>query len=116
MNDTMAQNLLFTEHISWLKNIDQAKSELRELELRLEKAAPQFHAKAMMARVEQFQNRLIRQREVLDELRHEVKQHDNHLETMDSPAHVLLLEHIGLREQYNRFYELFIELERDFDE
>jgi hypothetical protein len=35
---------------------------------------------------------------------------------LDQPSHLLLLTHVGLREQYNRFYDLYIELERDFDE
>lgn len=116
MNSAMAQNLLFTEHNLWLKNLDQVKFEFKDLQIRLERALPHLHSKPLLARVEQFQNRFIRQREVVDELRHEIKQHENHLEKMDQPAHLLLLEHVGLRDQFSRFYDLFIELERDFDE
>lgn len=116
MNQTASQALLFTEHHNWLRVIDQTKVQFRDLQSRLEHALPQFSHTPLMARVEQFQNRFIRQREVLDELRHEIKQHENHLEQMDQPTHLLLLTHIGLREQYSRFYELYIELERDFDE
>lgn len=116
MNQTASQALLFTEHQSWLRVIDQTKIQFRDLQIRLEHALPQFKNSLMMARVEQFQNRFIRQKEVIDELRHEIKQHENHLEQMDQPTHLLLLTHIGLREQFNRFFELYVELELDFDE
>ena len=116
MSTATAENLLFTEHTSWIKNLDQVKLEFKDLQARLERALPLLHSRLMMAKVEQFQNRFIRQREVVDELRHEIKQHENHLERKDEPTHVLLLNHVALRDQYNRFYDLFVELERDFDE
>ncbi|MCF8426998.1 MAG: hypothetical protein K9H61_01365 [Bacteroidia bacterium] len=116
MNQTAAQAQLFTEHVNWLRVIDQTKSQFQDLQARLELGLPQFTHTHLMARVEQFQNRFIRQREVIDELRHEIKQHENHLERKDQPGHLLLLTHITLRDQFNRFYDLYIELERDFDE
>jgi hypothetical protein len=116
MNQTATQSMLFTEHFSWLRIMDQTKNQFKELQSRLEESIPQFSYSGSMARVEQFQNRFIRQREVIDELRHDIKQHENHLEEMDQPNQLLLLTHISLREQFNRFYDLFIELERDFDE
>lgn len=115
MNNAMAQNILFTEHILWLKNLDQVQYQLKELQKRLEKSTPSFHDNIIMPRMEQFQKRLIRQREVMDLLRHEIEQHENKLESKESLAHILLQEHIALREQFNRFYELFIEFEHDFD-
>ncbi|OYU97142.1 MAG: hypothetical protein CFE21_02290 [Bacteroidetes bacterium B1(2017)] len=116
MNQNAAQAILFTEHTNWLRMIDQTKSQYKDLQNRLERALPQFDHTALMARVEQFQNRFIRHREVIDELRHEIKQHENHLQQLDQPNHLLLLTHINLRDQFNRFYDLYIELERDFDE
>lgn len=116
MNQTSAQSMLFTEHFNWLRAMDQAKNQFKELQSRLEDVIPHFSYTESMARAEQFQNRFIRQREVIDELRHEIKQHENHLEQMDQPNQFLLLTHISLRNQFNRFYDLYIELERDFDE
>ena len=116
MNQTSAQSMLFTEHLNWLRSMAQTKNQFKELQSRLEHAIPHFSNTENMPRVEQFQNRFIRQREVIDELRHEIKQHENHLEQKDQPNQLLLLTHISLRNQFNRFYELYIELERDFDE
>lgn len=111
-----AQNKLFSEHVQWLNYIETTKPKICDLRQKLADVIPHFTGTQMMPCVEQFQNRFIRQREVIDELRHEIKQHENHLERLDQPSHLLLLTHISLREQFNRFLDLYIELERDFDE
>lgn len=116
MNNSSAQNLLYTEHLNWLKVLAQSKVQLADLESRLSSSIGQLEHTKMLAKVESFQNRFIRQREVVDELRHEIKQHENHLERMDQPSHLLLLTHVGLREEMVRFYDLYLELQRDFDE
>lgn len=116
MNTSSAQNLLYTEHLNWLKVLAQSKVQLVDLETRLASSMGQLAHTKMLAQAESFQNRFIRQREVVDELRHEVKQHENHLERMDQPSHLLLLTHVGLREDLARFYDLYLELQRDFDE
>lgn len=113
---TNTQNTLFSEHLQWLHYIDNTKPKIVDLRKKLEDAVPHFGGTQLMPRVEQFQNRLIRQREVVDELRHEIKQHENHLQKLDQPSHLLLLTHVNLRNQFNRFLDLYVELERDFDE
>jgi hypothetical protein len=110
------QNLLFTEHKVWLSQLEGTKQQFAELQQRLQTGLKGLNHSTMLAKAESFQNRFIRQKEVIDELRHEIKQHENHLESLDQPTHLLLLTHVNLRDQYQRFYELFIELERDFDE
>jgi len=116
MATEITQNLLLTEHLSWLTKLDNAKFHFKDLELRLQNGLKETTDASLLPQAESFQNRFIRQKEVIDELRHEIKQHENHLQRLDQPSHLLLLTHVNLREQYNRFYELFIELERDFDE
>jgi hypothetical protein len=116
MTTQTTQNLLFTEHLTWLNTLVQIKNLYKDFELKLQLSAVGIANAIVLAKVESFQNRCIRQKEVLDELRHEIKQHENHLERMDQPAHLLLLMHVNLRDQYNRFFDLYLELERDFDE
>ena len=116
MATEITQNLLLTEHLEWLTKLDNTKTYFKDLELRLQNGLKDFAHAKLLPQVESFQNRFIRQKEVIDELRHEIKQHENHLQRLDQPSHLLLLTHANLREQYNRFFELFIELERDFDE
>lgn len=116
MTTSTTQNLLFTEHLSWLNALVQIKSNYKDFDLKLQLSAAGITNAKLLAQVESFQNRCIRQKEVLDELRHEIKQHENHLEQMDQPSHLLLLMHVNLRDQFNRFFDLYLELERDFDE
>lgn len=112
----ITQNLLFTEHLNWLHKLDNAKLSFKDLEQRLQIGFSEFANAKMLPQVESFQNRFILQREVIDVLRHEIKQHENHLQQLDQPTHLLLLMHLNLSDQFYRFFELFIELERDFDE
>lgn len=116
MATEITQDLFLTEHIGWLSKLDSTKMCFKALELQLQDGLKEFTKARLMPQVESFQNRFIRQREVIDELRHEIKQHENHLQQLDQPAHLLLLTHVNLRDQFNRFLELFVELERDFDE
>lgn len=116
MNTQQAEQLLMTEHTSWLKGIDQYKGELSSMQHKLEDFAKNSITRKASAKVEQFQNRFIRQREVIDELRHEIKQHENHLEKMYVPDTRIYVEHIDLRDQFTRFFDLFVEMEQDFNE
>ncbi len=116
MATEITQDLFFTEHIGWLTKLDNTKMYFKELELQLQDGLKEFTNARLMPQVESFQNRFILQREVIDELRHEIKQHESHLQQLDQPAYLLLLTHVNLRDQFNRFLELFVELERDFDE
>ena len=72
-----------------------------------------------MAELEHFQNQYIRQREVIDELRHELKQHENALEkeVRDHPIavdHRLFVDHTGHREEMATFEKLYRELKEEF--
>lgn len=109
-----AEDLLTSEHVNWLRSIENYKLELSTMQHQLEDILPKAIGKGTMARVEQFQNKFIRQREVIDELRHEIKQHENRLDKMNAPDTLIFVEHIGLRETYNRFFDLFIEMRQDF--
>ena len=71
---------LHTEHIDWLKQLQFYKDDLGVLQKHLEEAAAKNSSYETRAHVERFQNQFIRQNEVIDELRHEIKQHENELE------------------------------------
>ena len=81
METTHAQNLITTEHISWLNYIEHTKLELKDMQNKLVEVTPTLSNK-MFSRVEQFQNRFIRQKEVTDILRHNIKAHENDIERM----------------------------------
>ncbi|MEI6508591.1 MAG: hypothetical protein WCO54_08890 [Bacteroidota bacterium] len=111
---------LTTEHIFWLEYIEHAKLELKSMQERLIEHLPTFSNK-MLARVEQFQNRFIRQKEVTDILRHNIKAHENDIERMTRLSLDYLQlrvanDHTVLKNEYNRYVELFVELVQDFNE
>lgn len=116
MNVAFAPNTLYNEHLNWLKNLSVCKLQVKSFQEDLSRQFGSVKTKEILPLVEQFQNKFIRQSEVIDELRHQIKEHENHLESLRSKEHYLMLEHIQLRGEFLRFYDLFIELERDFEE
>jgi hypothetical protein len=120
MQSTKA-NALETEHVKWLRNINLFKDQLAAMQAELEDFAKGKLPKSAAPKVEQFQNKFIRQREVLDTLRHDIKAHENEIERMTNFAleylrDRLTREHIKLKAEYVKFLELFLELEQDFND
>ncbi len=107
------------EYKQWLIEIDFYKSELAHMQQQLADFMPTFYKKDFAANVERFQNRFIRQREVIDILRHDVKQHENDIQKLQvSPTPALRDKvsriHLRLRNDVAIFFDLFVELKRDF--
>ena len=72
-----------------------------------------------MRQIEHFQNQYIRQTEVIDELRHSVKQHENALEKQARDFafgndHHYYEEHSGLKEEVEQFRKIYTELRKEF--
>jgi hypothetical protein len=75
----------------------------------------------VMAELEHFQNRFIREREVIDELRHDIKQEENVLEKelRDHPVaieHRYFTDHTDLRDRFTIFEKLYRELKQEFQQ
>lgn len=117
--ETLVSNALETEHFKWLKALDLYKQQLVVMEREMIDFVASKPPRSLSPRIEQFQNQFIRQREVLDILKHNVKSHENEIERMTNFALEYLRdrvtrEHIKLKGEYKRFVELFMELEQDF--
>lgn len=109
------------EYAEWLSEIDFYKVELAKMQQQLGDFLPTFYKSSFAAMVERFQNRFIRQREVIDYLRHDVKQHENDIQLLQlNPTPELRDKvsriHMRLRGDMNTFIDLFVELERDFSD
>ncbi|HMW96282.1 MAG TPA: hypothetical protein PJ983_03455 [Flavobacteriales bacterium] len=110
---------LHSDHQLWLNTLRFCKDEIGIFDKRMEDIARRNPGREVMAELEHFQNRYIREREVIDELRHDIKQHENHLEkfAMDHPVasdHVLFTDHQGLRDRIHTFEKLYHELKVEF--
>lgn len=110
---------LHSDHQLWLNTLRFCKDEITIFERRLEDIAKRNTVSEVMAELEHFQNQYIREREVIDELRHDIKQHENHLEkfAIEHPVavdKVLFADHSALRERMRTFEKLYHELKGEF--
>ena len=110
---------LHFEHMLWLNSLKFYQDEIGVFERRLEEVAKRYTATEVLAQLEHFQNQYIRQREVLDELRHDIKAHENALEkeAREHPVaidHRHFTDHSGLRDQMQTFEKLYRELKEEF--
>lgn len=103
----------------WMNTLSFCKDEIGILEKRMEEIAERNSATEVLAELEHFQNQYIRQREVIDVLRHELKQHENALEkeVREHPVavdHRLFKDHTAHREAMVTFEKLYRELKDEF--
>lgn len=103
----------------WLNEFQFYKDEVLIFNSRLEEIVTKNTDIEVLKEVEHFQNQYIRQSEVIDVLRHEIKQHENVLETesKDHPVaidHRYFEDHTELREQVDQFKKIYTELKREF--
>jgi hypothetical protein len=110
---------LHHEHMMWLNTLQFRKEETTILERRMEEIVRRNNQPDVMAELEHFQNQFIRQHEVIDELRHDVKAHENELEkeAKEDPVaidHRHFTDHSGLRERMDIFEKIYMELKNDF--
>lgn len=110
---------LHHDHMMWLNTLQFRKEETTILEHRLQEIAARNTKQEVTAEVEHFQNSFIRQRELIDELRHEINAHESELEheVMVKPVsveHRYFLDHGNLRGRMKTFEKLYMELKDDF--
>jgi hypothetical protein len=110
---------LHFEHNLWLRELNFAKDELPIFVERLADVIEKNTDKEFTAMAESFQNRLIRQKEVVDELRHAIKAHESELAhyAIEHPIaidHVHFVDHVDLREKMVRFTTLYATFKKDF--
>jgi hypothetical protein len=112
---------LHNDQREWLNALTFYKEDVAILEHRLEDIARRNTHQEVMAELEHFQNRFIREREVIDELRHDIKQEENMLEKemRDHPVaieHRYFTDHTELRDRYQTFEKLYRELKQEFQQ
>lgn len=110
--------VLHNEHREWLNKLDFYKDDLPVLRKRLEEVAAKNTAIDVMKMVEHFQNQFIIQRNELDEFRHAIKEHENHLQAAINQNETAinrqsLSDHPEMRERMDRYEKLFQEFRMD---
>lgn len=110
---------LHHEHLMWLNILQFRKEETSILEHRAEDIAKRNNRNEIMAELEHYQNEFIRQREVIDELSHDIKLHEQFmaLEAMDKPLtieHKHFTDHAEMRDRMEVFEKLYWDMKDDF--
>ncbi len=106
---------LQAEHDEWQSKINSYKQELNDMNKKLESLVAKDSSTEHMIKVEHFQNQFIRQREVLDIMRHDFKQHENSIEAAHGKENGALGEdHDKHRESLGTFEQIFSDLRKEF--
>ena len=110
---------LHFEHNQWLRELKFYKDENRFFTARLEEVASRYTSKEVMMELEQFQNQLLIESNILDELIHDINEHESSLAkyAKEHPIaidHVLFEDHGPLRERIERNRELVLDFKRNY--
>jgi hypothetical protein len=110
---------LHFDHMEWLNSLQFYKEEIGIFERRLEEIVRRNNKHEVMAELEHFQNQFIREREVIDELRHDIKAAENLLEkeAREHPVaieHRYFTDHTELRDRFQTFEKIYRELKSEF--
>ena len=106
-------------HTEWNSVLDLTRDEILSFENRLEEIAKANTGKEMLAQVEHFQNRFIRQKEIMDELRHDIREDElriaeNVKENNVSVEHRKMEENFELKNRVHVFQKIFNEIKSEF--
>jgi hypothetical protein len=110
---------LHFEHTLWLNELAFTKDETYIFTNRLAGVIEKNTDKDFEAKAESFQNKLIRQKEVMDELHHAIKKHESELAhyAQSHPIaidHVHFVDHVDLRGKMTRFTSLYAAFKKEF--
>ena len=113
---------LHVEYQLWMNELKFYKEEICIFERHLEKVIDNTDDVIVAAQVEHFQNQFIRQKEVIDELKHKLNVSEKQLAGFVKAVSGLGLDsfkmdnHPKLREDMNTFRKIYTELKSDFRE
>jgi predicted nucleic acid-binding Zn-ribbon protein len=103
---------------SWKRELSSTKEEIKSFEQELSDLAFKNHNREVLAHVEHFQNNFIRQKEVIDELRHDLPDSRYKVENIFNSRYQSPDEdhdvHAHLSDRMETFRKLYHELKDDF--
>ncbi|MCB9319515.1 MAG: hypothetical protein H6570_09550 [Lewinellaceae bacterium] len=108
---------LHAEHLSWKNDLEFYLDDLAVLTHRLEEIATGNHDSEAMRWVEHFQNQFIRQREVNDEIRHQINVHEDLLVSIarnGAVEHKPIGDHRSMRTAMDTYKQMFRDLKSEF--
>ena len=111
------ENLHF-QHRLWSNELSFVEDELKIFENRLEKLVNTLRDRDMLAKLEHYQNQFIRQKEVLDQLQHDIKVHEQEIGRMLQNGKKLndsnLNRHLKVEDEMATFRKIYGELKSNY--
>ncbi|MEO7174917.1 MAG: hypothetical protein ABIV51_03690 [Saprospiraceae bacterium] len=103
----------------WRNELNFCEDELKIFNHYLEDLVNRYTDQEMLAQLEHFQNQFIRQREVLDEIKHAIKAKDHYFAKYAESHpiavdHVYFKDHTDLRENMDQFTKIYSEMKMEF--
>ena len=103
---------------SWKRELSSSKEEIKSFEQELSELASKNRNREVLAHVEHFQNNFIRQKEVIDELRHDLPDSRYKVENIFNSRYQSSDDdhdiHAHLADRMETFRKLYHELKDDF--
>lgn len=110
---------LHFEHKQWISELEFFVTQITSFEERLGEIAVRNTGDEVKAKLEQYQNQFIRQREVIDQLKHKINGHETGLSSY-AVAHPVAIDHThfddhtDLREEMEQFRTIYQELKDNY--
>jgi hypothetical protein len=117
---TISVPKLHLEYLTWMNELNFYKEEIKIFESHLEKVICKNSQHEVTAQVEHFQNGFIRQKEVIDHLKHDLHISEKHLTAFVRKmsgmglSSIKMDNHTKLREQMQIFRNIYIDLKNSF--
>jgi hypothetical protein len=119
------ENVMLTdlhfEHRLWETELNFYADEIAIYENRLSDLVTGNRGKDILPQLEQFQNQFIRQKEVIDHMRHDIREHEHAISHFaeanprySTSDEVRFEDHDDLRERMDQFKKIYAELKKDF--
>jgi len=99
---------------SWKRELSSTKEEIKSFERELAGLASHSHNRDIFPHIEHFQNNFIRQKEVIDELRHDLPDSPRRLESIFFSNNSEHDVHADLLDRMDTFRKLYQELRDKF--
>lgn len=108
------------EHDTWQDRIRFYKDEISHFNQHLGRLSVSGAPRDIMVSIEHFQNQFIRQKEVLDIIKHDFKKHENLIEAIEEgvsvePSEGIRRVHSVQREKLDQFERIFHDLRNEFN-
>lgn len=110
---------LHFEHVTWKRQLDFEKDDLKFLQERLQEVANDWTSEEVLSMVTQYQNKFLRHNEVIDGLLNDIQQSEKELsefakENPIASDEIKMKDHAKMRDKVETQNKMYAEMKQDF--